>query len=632
MDTLISKSTRILPRIIAPLTLMVALLFSACTSDPQTEALLLRADSFMESHPDTAYRLLDSIAPYMYGKPEALRMRHLLLAAHAQNNLYIPFTTDSIMKVVAEYYDHHGTSNERMLAHHLLGCTYRDMKDYPAALSCLYDAIECADTLDTDCNHIYLSNIYIQMYELFYNQCMPTKALDALVKSRHHAEIAGDKYRASQCVVFMIRTYNQLGDTAKTLEKSAEARKLFMEEGCVQEAARTYNSDILVAVERAEYDSARAMMKVYENESGLFDEKGNIQKGYEKYYYIKGLYYLGVNRPDSAEACFRKFGHSGYVLDTQKGLLELYKNKKDADSLIKYSTLYEESLTAWVNSLKNENVGRIVASNNYNRHQNLAVVKESEANKSHSLNVLLLVALLLTIIIGVMAVWAYRWKKSTELNHLEKDYQKLTREKEHLLKELETAKEVCLHNENMISILANLKEVMVDNSEKSAIVQHDILNKLTEEIESNQNSQVTIVQSKEAEIEALGKQIQDYKEKLSRLEAKNLAEKDLEVIIKFKEKGKGEVNHIITESDWVRLYDVVKRMNPGFSARIDEVSDLTEHEKKTIFLLMIGLENKEICAVLKTVAQNVSNWKTGANKKLFSDGSASTLKKNMSKL
>ncbi len=36
MNNCISKSTRILPRIIAPLTFMVVLLFSACNSDPQT--------------------------------------------------------------------------------------------------------------------------------------------------------------------------------------------------------------------------------------------------------------------------------------------------------------------------------------------------------------------------------------------------------------------------------------------------------------------------------------------------------------------------------------------------------------------------------------------------------------------
>ena len=79
MNTCMFKSTRIFQRIIAPLALMVALLLPACTSDPQTEALLQRASSMMEPHPDSAYHILDSIAPYMVEKPERLRMRHLML-------------------------------------------------------------------------------------------------------------------------------------------------------------------------------------------------------------------------------------------------------------------------------------------------------------------------------------------------------------------------------------------------------------------------------------------------------------------------------------------------------------------------------------------------------------------------
>ena len=518
-----------------------------------------------------------------------------------------------------------------MLAHHLLGCTYRDMKDYPAALSCLYDAIECADTLDTDCNHIYLSNIYIQMYELFYNQYMQTKALEALQQARHHAEKAGDGYRVSQCVNMMSRIYCMLGDTVKMLEASRETRKLLLAQNRRQEAARTYNSDILVAVKRSEYDSARGLMNVYEDESGLFDDKGNIRTGYEKYYYIKGMYYLGLNRTDSAEICFRKLGLSEFILYAQKGLLDLYKKKKDTDSLIKYSALFEESLIRWVNNEKNEDVGRIVVSNNYDRHKNLADAKEREANKSHTLNVLLLIALLLIIIIGAIVVWAYRWKKSMELNLMEKDYQKLRGEKEYLLKELESAKDVHLHSENIISILSNLREVLVGNSEKSSIVQHDILNKLTEEIESSHNSQVNLVRSKEAEIEALGKQIQDYKEKLGRMED-NLINESHEIIVLFKETVKGNRKDIITESDWEQLYDAVLRLSPIFAAQITTVKDLSEFEKKTVFLLMIGMTNKEIGFMLGATPQKVTNWKTNANKKIFSDESAATLQKNLSEL
>ena len=47
------------------------------------------------------------------------------------NKNYVPFSTDSVMQEVADYYDHHGPPNERMEAHYLLGCVYRDMGEAP---------------------------------------------------------------------------------------------------------------------------------------------------------------------------------------------------------------------------------------------------------------------------------------------------------------------------------------------------------------------------------------------------------------------------------------------------------------------------------------------------------------------
>ena len=44
-----------------------------------------------------------------------------LLRARAMNKAYEPFTTDSVMKEVASWYDRNGTPNERMEAHYLLG-------------------------------------------------------------------------------------------------------------------------------------------------------------------------------------------------------------------------------------------------------------------------------------------------------------------------------------------------------------------------------------------------------------------------------------------------------------------------------------------------------------------------------
>ena len=95
-------------------------------------------------------------------------MRHELLRARAMNKSYTPFTTDSTMLAVADWYDRHGTPNERMEARYLLGCAYRDMGEAPRAVDCYLEAAGCADTTATDCDFWMMASIYGQMAKLYH--------------------------------------------------------------------------------------------------------------------------------------------------------------------------------------------------------------------------------------------------------------------------------------------------------------------------------------------------------------------------------------------------------------------------------------------------------------------------------
>ena len=80
------------------------------------------------------------------------QMRGQLMKAKAQNENYEPFVSDSMMLSAADYFDRNGTDNEKMLAHYLLGCVYRDLGDMPRSLECYHQAVGKADTTDADCD------------------------------------------------------------------------------------------------------------------------------------------------------------------------------------------------------------------------------------------------------------------------------------------------------------------------------------------------------------------------------------------------------------------------------------------------------------------------------------------------
>ena len=64
------------------------------------------------------------------------QMRKQLMKAKTQNENYEPFSSDSMMLRVADYFDRNGTANEKIMAHYLLGCVYRDLGDMPRSLEC----------------------------------------------------------------------------------------------------------------------------------------------------------------------------------------------------------------------------------------------------------------------------------------------------------------------------------------------------------------------------------------------------------------------------------------------------------------------------------------------------------------
>ena len=97
------------------------------------------------------------------------RMRSSLDSINMLNRNGQPFTIDDVQPYV-HFFDDHGTANDRLLAHYLLGLAYYDHGEAPMALKCYQDAVDCADTTDADCDYAQLARVYAQMSQVFYSQ------------------------------------------------------------------------------------------------------------------------------------------------------------------------------------------------------------------------------------------------------------------------------------------------------------------------------------------------------------------------------------------------------------------------------------------------------------------------------
>ncbi|MBQ2457174.1 MAG: hypothetical protein II275_03355 [Bacteroidaceae bacterium] len=400
--------------------LLITTIFTACTEHGEFERRLAVADSLMtHEQPDSAYRMLCGMDAEAEEVSEPLRMRHLLLRSNAQNKAYVDFTSDSIGCLLVDYYDAHGTPNERMLAHYIKGCAYRDMGDQPASLRCYNDAVAAADTSRADCNYEQLSIIYGQIARIFRHRAMPDNALQAYEYAERYAWKAKDTIKVFTFLGNKSDALIDQGKIQEALRIKEAAAKGFRTMGYSQYAAQIMGLCIKWYARQGEFGKAKAAMDDYENHSGYFLDNGEIEPGREDYYHIKGTYYLEKGQLDSAEHYFRKLKRDSKTANSQYlaswGLSQLFHKQGISDSVAKYAfigdvlndTLYSEQTAL---SLQNAQ-----AMYNYDRHQEKALRKEMEAKEARIRFYQLTLGVVLLAILSVLLYRKYLRHKMRQL-------------------------------------------------------------------------------------------------------------------------------------------------------------------------------------------------------------------------
>ncbi len=331
------------------------------------------------------------------------RMRAVLDSALEQNRNYIPFTSDSALLEVVDYYDRYGTPNDRLRAHYALGCVYRDLHDAPIALLTWERGIAAADTTAADCDFATLFRVYGQMASIYFRQFMPEKQLEAENAFSHYALCAGDTLNYIRGLLLRNEAFLALGDTAAVFRNIEHVRHLYLERGLKAEAAQVYPSAIQIALIKNEFEYADSMMQIFETQSGLFDEQGNIAHTREVYYYFKGMYYIGINRLDSAELWLRRLLQiPENKVDAYHGLMTLYKFKADIDSTLKYSNLYDRAQVEYMGQTKTAAIELSESMYDYSRQQQMALAQERRANSFK-------LALIAFLTIGFAIALRVRW-------------------------------------------------------------------------------------------------------------------------------------------------------------------------------------------------------------------------------
>lgn len=484
-------------------------------------------------------------------------------------------TNDSLAERLAEYFDHHGTPNERMRAHYILGRTYADLGEAPAALNAYLDAVECADTTAVDCKYRTLSRTYGQMADVFYRQNLMQDYLKACDKSICYAWVAKDTLQALGESAMKVAGYNRLEQYDSVISVFDEVFDDLVQYYGIEMAAQYTMLPISALLERDQIEKCRYYFDIAERESGYFDSANNIQKGREVYYYYKGRYFLKTHQCDSAEYYFRKEMRTGSDVINQsmasRGLSLTFDKMHIPDSSAKYALYSYEMLDSVYSQMSTDEVAHISALYNYSRHQANAHREHIRADqeKAQKEHLIIIMAVLLTIVGLIWILLARKHRQEAE------KYRKNVRELSQVsrrLRDLEKQKAI-------FESLAN-KEITQKSAEVAAI--------------HHQNEEL------ERQIQEANDTLIQLRNEVMRIHFdKILTNRDIDTLLEespiYKQlKMKSTRCETLKSGEWLAIEKLVKEVLPGFYNLVtSRQSSLRQEGRRLCFLLRLHIGLKE---------------------------------------
>ncbi len=562
-------------------------ILAGCTGGGMPQQLRAVND-IINQQPDSALVLLDSMKAEKEHWSEDARMRYDLLRLKALNKTYVDFTSDSLPRVLVDYYKTHGTDNDRMLAHYMLGRAYHSMGDAPMALKTYFDAIDQTDTLSADCDFDALMGIYGQMSDIYHKQNLPYDELRALRQHIAYTERVGSEEAVIVARGQLVRPYFLLGLKDSILKLQEQTYQAFLKHGDKKAAAASISTSIYIYTERGQLDKARQLTDIYEKESGLFDEQGNIVTGRESYYYCKGFLELALHQIDSAEYYYRKAIRYGWRYEGYKGLLRVYQKRQNLDSIVHYSILFDKAQDSILEKRRTEAIHQMSALYDYNRSQRVA---EQEAEKARTARAWTWGIIILSLLVLAFIMYCYRRSQARKKQEIQR-----------LGAALSSAK----------------TERRAIQDELSRLKAKDYEGLIAEKEQREQELQQMIA--------SLQQNSQQPSDRLTDFTSSQIAQ-----LFQKKSEQKTE-RPIPSEAEWRLLESQFCQDMPATYEHFYSGKKLSPLELRTCILLILGYPESTIVKMTEKSPQTITTAKARANDKLFGLREASSLKSNLMRM
>ena len=522
------------------------------------------------------------LIPLLLCACQGSKVRLELQRVDSLNSHDIPLDTITTMDAVVDYLDWWGTANERMTAHYLLGSVYRDQDNAPMALRCYRDAVSYADTTASDCDYRRLSRIYGQIADLFNRQRAPRLEIEAERKAVEYAWRAKDTLSAIIFYQLLGNPYHMLNMMDSCLYYNYQAIEMYNKYGYTEYASGNLAFLIDIHLRRNKYHEAKVCLEEFEKN---LDEDYYINhSGYFRYW---GLYYLGINKLDSAELYFRRVidnRPNNIPESTLKGMMQIYQQLGIGDSIAKYADLYCQYNDSASFQHSADELTRTQALYNYEEHERIAAKKTQEAKRYKIIIAISLVTFCLLAYACFRYIRKQQQRKKAELMAANTEY---------------------------LSLLGQYK-------------------KLQDDMLLSQRSIDEFRDGKEREIQQLLQKLALYQEvpQICKHWDAEQAMLDSPLI--------SELHHLASQArvasqvQLKELREFIQKELPEYFARIDsKEAMLTPQEVYICILIRLQFSQGELTALFDVSKQRINNIKRSINKKLFHVDGALNLNDNL---
>ena len=384
--------------------LLIIMILTSCAGNRKYDDLMQRADSIMNVNDDSAkvaIRMLDGVKSQLPEFSQSQKMHYELLRHKAMNKACITFTSDSVMKEVVDYYEDHGSANQRMLANYVLGCVYRDLHEAAMALEYYNKATEQADTTAADCDNGTLYRVYSQMGFLFSKQYLPYQELNAFDKAEKYAYLAKDTFNAIVNYQNQGEVYAFLGKKDSVIAINLQAAKLFKKHGNDYAAAIAFGCNYNYYIEKKDSINAKKAFEAY-NSTG-YEGNSNYEDAKAYVLYQKGTYYLFVNKQDSAydnlSLSFKMCKSYSIKAATTKALAQYYAKVNQPAMAMKYALQSSEYNDSDLIGARKTQLQQVQAMYDYSRNQEIAKNAEQKAERSTRMNYMIVLSCLMLFLL-----------------------------------------------------------------------------------------------------------------------------------------------------------------------------------------------------------------------------------------